>query len=465
MKKRISAFLCIWLAAGVLAGCGGEYAGTTDQGGVSGSAVSGSAVTDGVVSDSAVKGVESKEEREKNRTNWYCSETNFYYAMTGFISDKPFIMEWNKENGTKRKIECEDLSNLCYVDDNWVYYTVFGKWFDENDFHSEELYRAPIEQNRLNLEKAELLFTERLGISYNDIYCDGSYVAYIDEEMRYKKYDLKEKRFIGNFAKDKKEYETDILAVSGENIYLRLEGKGGLYSQKLDSAKTIKITDGYVLGSAFAATESDVYYSEEYALPFTLMKYHLEDGSKQAVLTEKQVDEFLKQMIVTEEEESYLRYEPNWMFVSGNRLYIQFEVQWDREKGLSYHKQVIAYLELEDNAELHYAKELTEYLERKDGAGHSEERETYEGSIDLSMGCCVDMTDEKCYMYCYDPKVNKTRLACYDFAKGDFSYPDKEDMDWYLPYYAAPFVSMEKFMSETYMYYEYDSDWDFIDFY
>ena len=90
------------------------------------------------------------------------------------------------------------------------------------------------------------------------------------------------------------------------------------------------------------------------------------------------------------------------------------------------------------------------------------------GRMCLSRGYCIDMTDEKCYMYLYNPEEDKNVLACYNFNKGEFSYVDEEDMDWYLPYYAASFVSMEKFMSEA-MFSPLengkDSEWMYGDFY
>lgn len=468
MKRKISTLLCAGVIISLLTGCGGEYAGVTEKESASGAAVSGTAINEETVSGSAVKGTERK---EKNRENWYCSETNFYYAKTDYFcarSEIPFIMEWNKEDGTKQKIECKDLSNLCYVDDKWVYYTVYGKSFEGNDFPSDDLYRAPIEQNHLNIKKAEKLFTERVGITTDEIYCDGRYVAYISEEMKYKKYDLKEKCFIGDLDKGDKYYGSDILGVAGGNIYIRLGEEGGLYVQKLDSEKVTKITGENVWGSAFAITESDIYYSEEYAMPFSIMRYHLKDGSKQEAVKEEQVETLLAQLDLAQTGDSYLRYEPDWMFVSGDRLYIQFEVEWEKTDEMTCQKEVITWQNLGEDGELHYARELTECLEKQNAAEVIDQDSGLLGRQCLSRGYCIDMTDEKCYMYLYNPEEDKNVLACYNFNKGEFSYVDEEDMDWYLPYYAASFVSMEKFMSEA-MFSPLEngkgSEWIYSDFY
>ncbi len=475
MKKKIGYILCIFLAACFFVGCGGEFAGLSREGAASGGAasggaVSGGAVSEGAVSGGAVKKIPVEKGRKKDRDSWFFSENNFYYLREVEGRGKRLvdcvIVERNLSEDTEREINRKDLSALCYVDDDWVYYVAWEEsGHSEDDPEPASLYRAPIEKNQLNIRKEECLLTDKKGIDAfggEGIYCDGRYLLYITEEGIYKKYDLKKKRFIGNLDKDKRNYGSQILSVVDGYVYLRMGKEEGFYWQKLDAAEITQITGEMVWGMAHAAIGKDVYYSEENAI--SVMKYNVEDGSREKAISEKQLRELLEQNgLLTEKDRTFESYEPIGMFVSGKRLYMQFEIIWHNKMGVQYNRNVLVYLEPERGRELHYDKVLTEYLSYDKPQGDWFEGVFFE-RYDCSRGRCVEMTDERCYMEVCHPESDKNTLACYDFQSGEFMYLTEEDLDWYLPYFTAPFRNFECLLGGDDTLEGRDYDWPYYDY-
>lgn len=453
MKKQIAIILCASLLLNMLSGCGGEYTGVSGRdGSVSGGAVSGGAVSGGAVSPQAVSGGAITEKKltslsgQKDRTNWFCSDTNFYY-MTSYGEDG--FVEHNLVDGTERKIHRKNLWQLCYVDNDWVYYVV------QAGREKDKLYRAPIKDNRVNIKKEECLFKEKNEI-FTDIYCDGRYLLYITGDGMYRKYDLKENRDIGSLYKDEKYGDCNVLAVVDGYVYLRFAEKG-LYRQKLDSEDLIRITKETVWGTAIAVMGEDVYYSEQYAMPFGIMKYHSENGRKEEVVSKAQIQALLRenQLLDKEAYANITEYDPAGMFVCGERIYVQLKLTWEGAGSICC-KNIVFYLEPNKDGELHYAKELTECLVDE------KPMEEY-GKTFYSRGRCVEITEETCYMEIYNPETDKNTLAGYDFSSGEFRYMTDKEMAWYLPYYVAPYQMMEKLFGDMPHYKE--RDWDYNDLY
>ena len=480
MKRLL---LSLAIAAGICAGCGGEFSGHSRERTASGGAVSGGAVSEGAVSGGAVweeavsggavKKISVEKRRKKDQSSWFFSENNFYYLREvegrGEIPVECVIIERDLSEGTEREINRKDLSGLCYVDDDWVYYVAGESGGSVDDRVSASLYRAPIEKNRLNIRKEECLLTDKKGIDVfgvEGVYCDGRYLLYITEDGIYKKYDLKKKRFIGNLDKDKRNYDSQILSVVDGYVYLRMGEKEGFYWQKLDAAEITKITGEMVWGMAHAAIGKDVYYSEEYvyAMPFSVMKYNVEDGSREKAVSEKQLRELLEQNgLLTEKDRTFESYDPIGMFISGKRLYMQFEIIWHNKMGVQYNRNVLVYLEPERGRELHYDKVLTEYLSYDKPQGDWVEGVFLE-RYDCSRGRCVQMTDERCYMEVCHTESDKNTLVCYDFQSGEFMYLTEEDLDWYLPYFTAPFRNLESLLGGDDVLEGKDYDWPYHDY-
>ncbi len=455
LHRMTGLMLLIALAAGICAGCGGEFSGhsrerTASGGAVSGGAVSGGAVSGGAVweeavSGGAVKKIPVEKRRKKDRDNWFFSENNFYYLRKDEGGRKEqsdwVLMERDLSEGTEREISRKDVNALCYVDDDWVYYVVWDESKDpEEDSTTDSLYRAPIEKNRLNIQKEQRLMTDKKGINIC-AYCDGRYLLYITNSGIYQKYDLKEKRFIGNLDRDERNYDSRVLSVVDGYVYLRMGEEEGFYWQKLDSEEITKISGEMVWGEAHAAIGKDVYYSETYAMPFSVMKYNVEDGSREKAVSEKQLRGLLLQNgLLPEDAEPDEGYYPIGMFMSGKRLYMQFEIIWQDKKDVCS-RHILVYLEPESGGELHYDKVLTECLAYKKPRRKWNKELSYDRYY--SRGRCVEMTDERCYMEVCHPESDKITLACYDFQSGEFMYLTEEDLDWYLPYFTAPFRNIE----------------------
>lgn len=475
MKKKAGYLLCIFLAACFFAGCGGEFAGRSREGAVSGGAVSGGAVSggavsggvvwEGAVSGGAVKKIPVEKRRKKDRYSWFFSENNFYYLRKDEGGRKGqadwVIMERDLSEGTEREINRKDVSALCYVDDDWVYYVVWEESENpEDDLVIDSLYRAPIEKNRLNILKEQRLMTDKKGI-YICAYCDGQYLLYITDSGMYQKYDLKEKRFIGNLDRDERNHDSRVLSVVDGYVYLRMGEEEGFYWQKLDSEEITKISGEMVWGVAHVAIGKDVYYSEGYATPFPVMKYNVEDGSREEAVSEKQLKALLLQNgLLPEDDEADESYCPIGMFISGKRLYMQFEIIWRDKKDLCS-RHILVYLEPESGGEIHYDKVLTEYLAYK-----KPRRKRYEDVYCdryYSRGRCVEMADERCYMEVCHPESDKNTLACYDFQSGEFMYLTEEDLDWYLPYFLAPLRNIE-IPEEVEALEGKDRDWPYYDY-
>ncbi len=466
MRKKTGYILCIFLAACFFAGCGGEFAGHSRERTASGGALSGGAVSEGAVSGGAVKKTLVEKRGIKDRNSWFYSENNFYYVRqvrgSGDGTVDCVLMERDLSEGTEQEIRRKDLQALCYVEDDWVYYTVWEESEDsEEDQEPASLYRAPIEKNRANIRKEERLLTDKKGIdTFGGVYCDGRYMLYTTDDGKYKKYDLKKKRFIGKLDKDKRNDESQILSVVDGYIYLRMgeEEKEAFYCQKLEGSEVTKIIDETVWGMAHIAMGKDVYYSEEYAMPFTIMKYNVENGSREEAVSEKQLDKLFEQNKLLPGTER--TYDLIGMFVSGNRLYMQFQTQWNDEKGVGFDKMVLVYLEPGKGGELHYDKALTEFL-AYDKPQEQWFDETFLNEAYCSRGRCVEMTDERCYMEVHDQESDKITLACYDFQSGGFVYLTEEDLDWYLPYFTVPFRNLESLLTGDEALEGKDYDWPY----
>ncbi len=460
-NRKISWGLCLGLAVVLLAGCGGRHTGISNRGTVSGGVVSAGAVSGGAVSEGAVSGGAIEEKRlpisseKKNRYNWFYSDTCFYYSPSGYGAGE--FVEHNLADGTNRRVVRKNLWQLCYVDKEGVYYVVEAARKKESDI----LYRAPIEDGRVNIEKEKALFSTEDGF-FSDIYFDGRYLFYESDIGEYHKYDLKKKREIKSIYNDDYE-DSAVLSIVDGYIYFRHEGgeDKGFYRQKMDSGKVTKITGKSVWGTAMAVMGENVYYAEEYAEPFCIRKYHLGDGSKKVAVSEKQIEEMFRENNLPDgtgpDPSKFIRYdELAGLFVCGDRLYIQMTVMWEDKNGPTDHKNIVFYLEPGKDETLHYAKEITECMlyERP----YSDYIMKY-----YSRGRCVEMTEEKCYMEIYNPQTDKNTLGCYDFKSGEFKYLTDRDMEWYLSYYVAPHRLMERVWEDLPGF--RDADWDDTDMY
>ena len=443
MKQRIYKLLSMVVAAGLLTACGGEYAGVSENGAVSGGAVSGSGVSPLSVSGSAVKDTDRNERGEENG-HWFCSDSHVYY-VNWFLTEEPVLVERSLADGSERRTEIIGLNRVCYVDNSWVYFItdedpddgVDGVLDDVDD--CSYVWRAPIEQSQVNVQKKELLLTEKEEFDFSaTIYCDGRYVLYSTFcDDIYKKYDLQQKKFIGNTGKALRDYSGEVLAVSGETAFIGLEEEG-LVAQQLNSGEITWISDSssLVYEHNLAVTDKDLFFND--AGEMEICQYHIEDGSRKKLTMAIQVEKLLKK-------EGFLnvsrgkdhQYYGDQMFVYGDRLYIQIDVSWT-EKEVIYRNKVILSLDIRSGG-LRYEKELTDCLANPKESQTVVEKQYaakwIEDTLFLSRGTCIGIAEGKCYMNLYNPDKDRNMAACYDLDSGKFKFITKKDPEWYMWYY------------------------------
>ncbi len=392
----------------------------------------------------------------------FCNKYCLYYSQ----EYSKCIIEHRLSDKTERRIEIGYDVIVCYVDDNWVYYLE-----NKTAYHFlSELYRAPVENKRLNIEKAEQILTEQPGIYAENVYCDGRYLVYTAGEFLdtyYKVYDLEERRFI---AGQGREFEDAILyGVVGESVfYSTLDG---IMRHDLCTGKTTLLSDSY-FGSAnaedkqIAMTDMDIFYAgddifaeegmeeETYQRQYIdsdvgdlveIGQYHLADGSSKRIITHDQMRELMiREGFLDAAREREYDYYPQRLFVTGGRLYIQMHIEWTEKDVLCQNKAVFSY-KIRGNGGLRYEKGLTKCLAnpikdrkafKKQGFYDCEDTEGEgEDVLYLSRGGCLYMAEGKCFMYLYDPRAGRNRVACYNLGSSGFRFLTKKDSDWYLPYY------------------------------
>ncbi len=175
VRTKWFALFLTGVMAAFFTACGGEYAGTGEgetvsRGAVSGGAVSGGAVSGQVVSGGAVsdpvvsgpalqdKGTENFVSKKKKSKHQFCNDSHLYYMENGF----PPIIEYDLSDGSRREIkfgkgqlgEKERIEAICYVDNDWVWYM---KGI-ERSVDQSEIWRAPVEDGKLNVKKEEFGF-------------------------------------------------------------------------------------------------------------------------------------------------------------------------------------------------------------------------------------------------------------------------------------------------------------------
>lgn len=428
--------LCAGLAFLLLTGCGGEYATHTSGGGegVSGTAinVSGQAVFDDSVQSMG----------EKHR---FCSDSQLYYMDNRDQEHGDILFEHALADGSERQIKIENLCELWYADNDWVYYEKLVEESEEDVVFLIQFCRAPVEDGRMNEKKEEVLF-EKGHISI--LYCDGRYVLYDtytspydDEYTEYDIYDIKEKEhFIG--GKD----SVEVLAVIDGSAFICgcLDGtEAAMYRQDLNSRKISKISDEYAAGGTIAYTESEFFYLDSYADHPAIWNYHLSDDnhlknvSKEKIVTDTQIKDFLMQEgFLDDSRGEYPDYFVERLFLYGERLYVQVEIFWfgsDMESTM-YRNKVVFSTGIKNGEGIRYEKELTRCLANPEKNQKVVDKYFYRGTaptVFLSRGTCIGMVEDKCFMRLYHTEKKKNMLAYYDLLTGELKYLTKKDSEWY----------------------------------
>lgn len=461
MGRKNQILIVMVILTGLLFACSGGD-GKSRQEQASDSGITGQAVTDGGTGQKTASGGTAgatgmDASAKKGKKYRFCNKYCLYYSE----EFSRYIIEHKLSDGTERKIEMDYNVIVCYVDNDWVYYMLNMDYYH---FQSE-VYRAPIKGKKLDIKKAEHIFTEKSGIHSEDVYCDGRYLVYTTGEFfdsSFRKYDLKEKRIID--GQDNEDMAASLYGAAGDFVFY--SGYDGVMRHDLYTGETIEVSSSFDPTNdedgQIAMTDTDVFYAGDDIFykegtegescrrqyidvdegdPVEIGQYHLADNSNKKIITHYQMRRFLIQegFIDAAREKEY-EYYPQRLFISGHRLYVQMNIKWTEKKVFHQNKAVFSQ-KIGGNGKLRYEKGLTECV-----ANPKKDQKVFEKITDdeedegidalyLSRGGCLYMAEGKCFMYLYDSQQRKNRVACYNLGSGEFRFLTKKDPDWYLPYY------------------------------
>lgn len=454
MKKKIACFLCVLSAAGFLAGCGGEFAGVSRDGTVSGGAVSGEAV-----SGQAVRQGSQSPQGE------FCNDWNVYYSRYDKDCQNIIITERNWKNHSERRAVIKDGDVICYVDNEWIYFTSVREATQEDKEADQfgQFWRAPMEpagdHRQVNWKKKELILEDGDGIyppsgHSNYSFCNGGWIAYITRRGELKRYDVEKKKFAdekvndvfmmdgnarGAFIcsyKSEEDYAEDYILDGDTGEVIPIPGLPEGYNHVFFEEEGIFFTDPGCYND-----EEDVYtYLEK-----EVVMYHYPDSShpqgwREVLISPGEIEELLTKEGFAEQ---IKKTEDSWwsttnVFVRGKTLYLQLEFRWKKEKVVCRDMKMLRF-DMEKKGSLMVDQELTQCLKNPEenqkvfrkywsNAGGSDR------SIFFSRGLCVDMTADNAFYLLADVKTAEDQLVSYAFATGETKVLDKKDDEWYLPY-------------------------------
>ncbi|MCM1244899.1 MAG: hypothetical protein NC293_04545 [Roseburia sp.] len=475
-KCKLLILCCIMLCAGVLTGCGGEYAGLTEGDAVSGSAVSGEAVSGDAIKENAVSGsavenrdgkMSRKEAGQDMSRHRFCTDTNLYYVSEneeklmqarGDGTHGKCIREWPLKKNEEIMVE------VVYADENWLYYDVNFDW------EYEVTYRAPIEkdakgQDVVQFSKEEELVRDELLIPR---YADSDYYFYEDYDDNVVKYDLKRKEKVSETN-----LMGEIFRVKGHYV---MADENMIYSQKTDSGQWEELSDytGWSSDVWMIAQrdEEEIFYPRyvtigKLDLRIEIMRY---DGTQvQNFVTWEQLDHAAKEATGVEKLDVCRL---NNIFWQEGRLYLQMQTGW--MEGKTYHMGYMIFSkgEKEGASGLRYEKELTEcmksYVKERSGKWTDIDEDAPEDGetvfvehMLVNEAQCIAMAEGNAYLSLFDYDKDKGRVACYDLFTGKFQWISKKDPEFHMLKYDYADWSDFANAYENYDYNDFVEAWEY----
>lgn len=453
----------------LLSGCGGEYGELSENTGA----------LNGTSSPSAVSGEAVAKSVGASRYT-YCSDWNLYYIRDSYSEDARLV-ERSLEDGSEREIPMKDIHEICYADNDWVYYAKRTTVEKDEDIHTivGEVWRAPIDKTSCQMDERaeELVLKENnrvgmvvsrshVGCDYRGILCDGRYIVFCGGEWTgpegvqslhtfLRVYDIQ----AGSYLHEKRFREDvfcyDILDVDlcGDSVFLCSEGEDGdgeLVRVKLDTGeKSVAAPfenfrlDEEMASYVSATSDGDIFWKNFNGKEEEIWQYHLAEQKSFCLIRDGEFRELLesrglldcsvggkKHMFWSED-----------CFVRAGRLYVQMEIEGEGNHGEICHNRVIVSKELgKPEAELVFEDGLNECLanpesrqkiftKKFDGIYGRQPSSTK--AFFRSRGFCVGMTEDKCLMYLENEDEKKNMPACYDFQTGKLRFLDEKE-DWIL---------------------------------
>lgn len=470
--KAVSYLAITAFIAGILSACSGAYADPSQKTGVSDRAASASAVSGQAVSGSDGYGYSQYT---------YCSDQNLYYIRDCY-SEEARLIERNLNDNSERSISVKGIHEICYADNDWVYYTKRTEWTEkkESDTIVGEVCRSPIDPDsfRMNEKKEEVLLKAEnnvgfvlsrghVGLDYRGVQCDGRYIVYEGGEWTgpegvqslvasLRVYDIQ----TGTYVQEElfaalSDYNDDAVLYGGSVFVYDEEEEALLRIRLEDGEKTTvvsydqyKFDDVTEMHSGISTASGDTIFWINYGKKGQeIWQYNLTERKRVCLITDAQVQELLKQRGLLEcsigSSEHTFTYAA--CFFRAGRLYVQLEISGEGDGGeICENFVVVSKKAGAPDASLLYEEKLNGCLanpearqkiftKKCDGIYG---RPTYKKKAYFkSRGLCVSMTEDECLMYMENEDEKKNMPAIYNFRMGSMRFLKKGE-DWlscYIP--------------------------------
>ncbi len=467
MKKHFKStrvVLSLTAAAVLFAGCGGEYSGLSENNSISGGAVTASAVSGQAVSGS---GGYSR--------YTYCSDRNLYYIRDCYSEDARLV-ERNLEKGSERKIRVKGIHEVCYADNDWVYYTKKTEREIDGERYTVvgEVWRSPISKKDFQMDqtteelvlRAEnelglVLSRSHVGVDHRGVQCDGRYIVFKggeytedsgDEviETPLRVYDMEKGSYVQEeiFRTDSFSFDMRETILCGGSVFLYEDEKEELVRVNLETGEmnTVASDENYSLdefSNSFisAASETDVFWKNVEEGKEEIWQYDLKENKSSCLITNGELRELLEQrgLLKCSIGEKEHVYGSEACFVRANRLYIQVVIDGEGSCGEVCQNRVILSKELRaPDVALVFEEKLNECLANpekrlkifsKKWDGIYGSQSYTKKAYFKSRGFCVSMTEDECLMYLENSEKKKNMPALYDFRTDSLRFLEKGE-DW-----------------------------------
>lgn len=475
--KTFSYLAIIAFVAGTVSGCVGRNAEPLGKVGVSDRAASSSAVSGQAVSTS-----------NRYSRYSYCSDQNLYYIKDCYSEDATLI-ERNLNDGSERSISVKGIHEVCYADNDWVYYTkrIEVKWEDEDEYHTivGEVCRSPIDKNsfRMNEKEEELLLKAKdewgfvisanhVGIDHRGVQCDGRYIVYYGDEYTgadggqsgqvdrfLRVYDIETGKYVQEelFRTDSFSYsyiDIDDTILYGDSVFLYDDEEEALLRIRLNDGKKMTVApyDDYKMSEELnsyisTASEGNIFWVNYEGKTKGIWQYNLTEQKSVYLIHDEEIRDLLKQKGLLKcsiggKEHTFDCVE---CFFRADRLYVQVEIHGEGSKGeMCENMVVVSKKSGAPDASLAYEEKLNDCL-----ANPEKQQKMFTKKWDgiygrppdkkkayfKSRGLCVSMTEDECLMYIENEDKKKNMPAIYNFHTGSMRFLKKGE-DWlsrYIP--------------------------------
>ena len=474
MRNKIFVFFFVLLSAGMFSGCGGEYAGLSENAGVSGGAVSASAVSGQAVSGQPVSAQAVSGQEEKKHL--YSNDTNVYYLeYDGDDDEITTLVERNLDTGKEKRMRIGNkddiIAELLFVDNEWIYYYVL----EEEDV----FYRSPVKKSgdslHVDLEEEERLFAETHGVdgmskSDHGPFCNGKWIAYATAEGKFCRYDINKRTAlspVGEFAAMENQEGLDgvLVGLSYEEDDYHVEWMDG------DSGKLVRmpLDEETNYGQMTQVDGIGVFLADSYMYDekddpvekMDLCLWHFLDSAHPEGRVEKIVEGEKIQSLLRGRDDIGERalFETVSIFVREDTVYQQISAEWEKED-VTYRNMIILSYDLSRDGErlvsgktLKVEKELSRILEnpkenQKKFFKVWQRARAGSNAFFYSRGLCVEMTEQ--YAFFVVSEKEKWRTALYSFESGKLKFINEKDPEWGILHRDSPlFEADANFMPDN----------------